>query len=265
MINWEISCHIKRKSPITPISWKMWNTHKSQIQIKEITFKWDHSNLQVLFLLSLINLANILTARFTNLEQMCWNWSGLRAQRTFLQEIHSDGERNGKCQPGFKCTKKTPHALSELFSFSALRTTTKVSNTPINLWFKTTGINWLNWAEPNPGGPWRDQGGYSLHVSQIICSLTGCRNTVQTLINDIFCECSDCWLWNVNTSKWRRKIFWQKQQTHFWQWYSKPLENSQVSVYRLVSSIGISFESLLTLGIETILIKDFTKYKIPVT
>lgn len=103
-----------------------------------------------------------------------------------------------------------------------------------------------------------------LQVSQITCSLTSSRNILQTLINDMFCECSDCWLWNIHDSKWRRKTFWQKQQTNFWQLPSKPLENSHLSLYRLVSSTGISFESLLTPGIETILIKDLTKCKIPV-
>lgn len=263
MINWEVSLHIKIKSPITPISWKMWNTHHSQIQTKEITFKWDHSNLQVLFLLGLINPTNILAGHFANFQQICWKWSGLRAQRTFLQEIHWDGEREMEsASQALSTQRKLRGASSELFCLSAPRTTTKVSNSPINLLFKTTGINWLNWAEPNWTGPRWAQGGYSSHVSQMICSLTGCRNTAKTVINDIFCECSDRWLWNVNTSKWRRKIFWQKQQTRFWRLYSKPLENS---IYRVVSSIGISSESLLTRGIETILTKDLAKCKMPVT
>lgn len=104
-------------------------------------------------------------------------------------------EKDGKCQPGFKHMKKSPYALNKLFfCFSALRTTTKVSNIPINFWFKAPGINWLNGAEPNRTSPSWDQGDDSSYTSQIICSLTGCRNTTQMLINDILCECSDCWL-----------------------------------------------------------------------
>lgn len=129
----------------------------------------------------------------------------------------SDGDR--RKIPARLSVHKQPKsavALSELhFCSSALTTTTKVSNTPINLLLKTTGINWLSWAELSWTGPWVDRESYFLHVSQIICSLTGCRNTTQTLTNYIFCECCDCWLCYINISKRRREIFWQKQQNHF--------------------------------------------------
>lgn len=107
---------------------------------------------------------------------------------------------------------------SSVFLHSELPLKLETSQLISGLW----QLESVGWTEQNQTELVRDETReVILQVSQIICSLTGCRNTLQMLINDIFCKCSDFWLLNINNSKWRRKIFWQKQQTNFWQLPSK--------------------------------------------
>lgn len=155
MSNWEVSFPTKIKSPFTMLSWKTWNVKDSQIQ-KEITFKCEHSNLQELYLLSSINLANVLPILFTNSQQVCWKWSKLGAQSTSVQETHS-GKKKIPARPSALqwLLQKAAVALTELyFCSSALKATTKVSNVPINLCFKTLEL--IGWAEQNQAELARD-------------------------------------------------------------------------------------------------------------